>query len=146
MKKAIPLVVATLLLTACQSQEVNATGNVTIKDLQNHHFALVSVNSEDVSNKNDSKLSITFGKDMHISGAMCNNFMGVGKLRNSILTVNNLASTQMSCVNNKLNQWDRVISNVLTKGAKVSLQGKQLILVQGQNTLIYALRDREFAQ
>ncbi|AOM39914.1 META domain-containing protein [Xenorhabdus hominickii] len=139
MKKAIPFVVATLLLTACQSSGVSATGNVTVRDLQNHHFALVSVNSEEVSNKEDSKLSITFNEKMLISGAMCNNFMGESKLKHNILTVKHLASTQMYCVNEKLNQWDQVINDVLTKGAKVSLKGEQLTLINGKNTLIYTL-------
>ncbi|MBD2794241.1 META domain-containing protein [Xenorhabdus sp. 42] len=141
MKKAIPLVIATLLLTACQSFKVNATGNITIKDLQGHHFALVSVNNEDVSKKGDSKLSITFDKNMYISGAMCNNFMGMGHLKNNVLTVKPLSSTQMYCVNKKLNQWDKLINDVLTQGAKVSLKGEQLTLANGMNTLVYTLRD-----
>ncbi|MBI6547318.1 META domain-containing protein [Xenorhabdus lircayensis] len=141
MKKAIPLVVATLLLTACQSSGVGATGNVTSRDLQNHHFALVSVNSEDVSNKEDSKLSITFNEKLFISGAMCNNFMGAGTLKNNVLTVKNLARSQMYCINERLNQWDQVLNNVLTKGAKVSLKGKKLTLVNGKNTLVYTVRD-----
>ncbi|MDX7990958.1 META domain-containing protein [Xenorhabdus littoralis] len=141
MKKAIPLVVATLLLTACQSSGVSATGNVKTRDLQNHHFALVSVNREDVSNKEDSKLSIIFDENMHVSGTMCNNFMGSGKLKNNVLTVKNLTRTQMYCTKERLNQWDQVFNGMLTKGANVSLKGKKLTLVNGQNTLIYTLRD-----
>ncbi|OTA20050.1 heat-inducible protein [Xenorhabdus beddingii] len=141
MKKAIPLVVATLLLTACQSSGVSATGNVTVRDLKNHHFALVSVNSEEVANKEDSKLSITFDEKMDISGAMCNSFRGVSKLKNSVLTVKILNNSQIYCINEKLNQWDQVINEMLTQGAKVSLKGKQLTLVNGRNTLVYILRD-----
>ncbi|WP_340617913.1 META domain-containing protein [Xenorhabdus entomophaga] len=141
MKKAIPLVVATLLLTACQSSGVNATGNVSVRDLKNHHFALVSVNSEEVSNKEDSKLSIAFDEKMGISGAMCNSFGGVSKLKNNILTVKILNNSRIYCINERLNQWDNVLIEMLTKGAKVSLIDKQLTLVNGKNTLVYILRD-----
>ncbi|WP_237387584.1 META domain-containing protein [Xenorhabdus sp. Sc-CR9] len=141
MKKVIQLVVTTLLLTACQSPGVSATESVTKRGLQNHHFDLISVNNEDISNKNDSKLSISFDGRMNISGTMCNNFMGIGKLKNNILTVKNLTGSEMYCVNERLNQWDHVLNDVLTKGAKISLKGKQLTLVNGKNTLVYILRD-----
>ncbi|PHM53944.1 META domain-containing protein [Xenorhabdus sp. KK7.4] len=140
MNRAIPLAVATLLLTACQSTGVSATGNVTAKDLQHHKFALVSVNGENVSNKEDTKLSITFGKNMFVSGTMCNNFMGVGELKDNVLIVNNLTKSDIFCVNDKLNKWDRVIIDILTHGATVSLQNRQLTLKNNRNKLVYTLR------
>ncbi|PHM29457.1 META domain-containing protein [Xenorhabdus innexi] len=140
MNRAIPLVVATLLLTACQSTGVSATGNVTAKDLQHHNFALVSVNGENVSSKEDTKLSITFGKNMFVSGTMCNNFMGVGKLNNNTLIVNKLTRSNIFCVNEELNKWDQVIIDILTQGATVSLKDRQLILKNNRNKLIYTLR------
>ncbi|MBC8945060.1 META domain-containing protein [Xenorhabdus indica] len=140
MNRAILLTVATLLLTACQSTGVSATGNITAKDLRHRNFALVSVNGEDVSNKEDTKLSITFGDKMFVSGTMCNNFMGVGKLKDDVLTVSKLSSSQIFCVNEKLNKWDQVMVDILTQGASVSLKDKQLMLTNKRNKLVYTLK------
>ncbi|CDL87358.1 META domain-containing protein [Xenorhabdus cabanillasii] len=141
MNRAIPLAVATLLLTACQSTGVSATGNITAKDLQHRNFALVSVNDEDVSNKEDTKLSITFGDKMFVSGTMCNNFMGEGKLKDNVLTISKLSSSQIFCVNEKLNKWDQVMVDILTQGARVSLKDKQLMLTNKRNKLVYTLKE-----
>ncbi|CDH21961.1 META domain-containing protein [Xenorhabdus bovienii] len=141
MKKAISFAIATLLLTACQSSGVSATGNVTVRDLQHRNFALISVNGATVSNKEDSKLSIAFGEKMFVSATMCNHFMGMGKLKKRVLTASILEKSQMFCVNEQLHQWDQVIYDVLTEGATVRLKSKQLTLTNDKNTLVYVLRD-----
>jgi heat shock protein HslJ len=47
----------------------------------------------------------------------------------------------MLCADPQLNQWDRVIGDVLGKGAKVTLSAQQLTLSGGDHTLVYTLRD-----
>ncbi|OCQ50913.1 Heat shock protein HslJ [Photorhabdus australis subsp. thailandensis] len=138
MKKILPLATATLLLATFQASAVE---NVSIDDLQHHRFVLVSVNGESAKNQDGRVPTIEFGEKMHVSGSMCNLFMGQGKLKNSVLTVKNLASTQMLCADEKLNKWDYLIGKVLADGVKVTLKNQKLTLSHDDNTLVYKLKD-----
>ncbi|CAQ84514.1 MULTISPECIES: heat shock protein HslJ [Photorhabdus] len=138
MKKILPLATATLLLATFQASAVE---NVSVEDLQHHRFVLVSVNGENAKNQDGRVPTIEFGEKMHISGSMCNLFMGQGKLKNGVLTVKNLASTQMLCADDKLNKWDYLIGQVLADGVKVTLKNQKLTLSHDNNTLVYKLKD-----
>ncbi|KAA1187283.1 heat shock protein HslJ [Photorhabdus heterorhabditis] len=138
MKKILPLATATLLLATFQASAVE---NVSVGDLQHHRFVLVSVNGESAKNQDGRVPTIEFGEKMHVSGSMCNLFMGQGKLKNSILTVKDLASTQMLCADDKLNKWDYLIGKVLADGVKVTLKNQKLTLSHDNNTLVYKLKD-----
>ncbi|WP_445374623.1 heat shock protein HslJ [Photorhabdus tasmaniensis] len=138
MKKILPLATATLLLATFQASAVE---NVSIDDLQHHKFVLVSVNGESAKNQDGRVPSIEFGEKMHISGSMCNLFMGQGKLKNGVLTVKNLASTQMLCADDKLNKWDYLIGKVLADGVKVTLKDQKLVLSNHSNKLVYKLKN-----
>ncbi|WP_350304018.1 heat shock protein HslJ [Photorhabdus viridis] len=138
MKKILPLATATLLLATFQT---SATENVSVDDLLHHRFVLMSVNGESSKNQEGRVPSIEFGEKLHISGSMCNNFMGQGKLKNGVLTVKNLASTQMLCSDDKLNKWDYLIGKVLADGVKVTLKDQKLILSNHDNKLVYKLKD-----
>ncbi|KAA1446906.1 META domain-containing protein, partial [Escherichia coli] len=67
-------------------------------------------------------------------------FMGQGKLKNGVLTVKNLASTQMLCSDEKLNRWDYLIGQVLADGVKVKLKDQKLTLSHPDNTLVYKVK------
>ncbi|WP_445493573.1 heat shock protein HslJ [Photorhabdus sp. SF281] len=138
MKKILPLATATLLLATFQT---SATENVSVDDLLHHKFVLVSVNGESAKNQEGRVPSIEFGEKLHISGSMCNNFMGQGKLKHGVLTVKNLASTQMLCSDDKLNRWDHLIGKVLADGVKVTLKDQKLTLSNHSNKLVYKLKD-----
>ncbi|AWK41933.1 heat shock protein HslJ [Photorhabdus laumondii subsp. laumondii] len=137
MKKILPLATATLLLATFQASAVE---NVSVDDLQRHKFVLVSVNGEGVKNQDGRVPTIEFGEKMHVSGSMCNLFMGQGKLKNGVLTVKNLASTQMLCSDEKLNRWDYLIGQVLADGVKVKLKDQKLTLSHPDNTLVYKVK------
>ncbi|NHB91073.1 heat shock protein HslJ [Photorhabdus cinerea] len=138
MKKILPLATATLLLATFQASAVE---NVSVNDLQHHRFVLVSVNGESAKNQDGRVPTLEFGEKMHVSGSMCNNFMGQGKLKNGVLTVKDLASTQMLCADDKLNKWDYLIGKVLADGVKVTLKNQKLTLSHDDNTLVYKLKD-----
>ncbi|EEP91942.1 heat shock protein HslJ [Yersinia kristensenii] len=141
MKKIIPLVIAAAFLAGCgANQSYNkATSMVSENDLLHHNFVLISVDGQ--SPVKTPGPSIEFGENMHISGAMCNRFMGQGELKNGVLTVKGLASTRMLCSEKQLNQWDALISQVLNSGAKVTLNKGQLTLSNNDHTLLYQLKD-----
>ncbi|WP_145482629.1 heat shock protein HslJ [Yersinia rohdei] len=139
MKKIIPLAIAAALLAGCGINQSTSTSNVTASDLLHHNFVLVSVDGKPPLKT--PAPSIEFGEKMHISGAMCNRFMGQGELKDGILTAKGLASTRMLCGDEQLNQWDALIGQVLNSGAKVTLAKGQLTLSNKDHTLIYQLKD-----
>ena len=78
---------------------------------------------------------------MHVSGAMCNRFMGQGELQNNILKVEHLASTRMACIDPARAALDPIITDVLSQGAEVSLIKGQLTLKNANHTLVYQQKD-----
>lgn len=147
MKKNIILAaIAALTLSACSMSEPSPSDKqaaaITAQDLQHHRYELVSVDGEAVNSAQPRpRPSIEFGEKMHVSGGMCNRFMGQGELQNSVLTVKQLASTMMLCNDKQLDSWDRLIGEVLANGAKVSLQNNQLTLTQGKHQLVYQTKE-----
>lgn len=137
MKKSLFVLAAAITISACSSQ----TG-VKQTDLQHHRFELLSVDGQTVPAAQGRIPEIEFGSNLHVSGQMCNRFMGQGKLENNVLTVKGLASTMMLCPDENLNKWDHVISDVLNNGAAVSLNENKMVLKQGKHTLVYRLKDR----
>ncbi|CNI95967.1 heat shock protein HslJ [Yersinia aldovae] len=141
MKKILPFAIVGVLLTGCgMSQSGNdTTRSVTENDLLHHNFVLLSVNGQAPLKK--PAPSIEFGEKMHISGAMCNRFMGQGELKEGVLTAKGLASTRMLCADEQLNQWDALIGEALGNGVKVTLNKGQLTLSNNAHTLIYQQKD-----
>ncbi|MFZ4832100.1 heat shock protein HslJ [Rouxiella sp. Mn2063] len=152
MKKNIILAaVAALTLSACSMSKPSPSDKaaavdhppaITAQDLQHHRYELISVDGEAVNSAQPRPgPTIEFGEKMHVSGGMCNRFMGQGELQNSVLTVKQLASTMMLCNDKQLNKWDQLIGEVLANGAKVTLQNNQLTLTQGKHQLVYQTKD-----
>lgn len=138
MEKTLIMAVAAITLSACS---MNQDTSVKQNDLQHHRFELVSVDGTPVTVSQGRKPEIQFGQDMHVSGKMCNGFFGKGELQNNVLTVKGMGATRMLCSDQNLNQWDQVIGDVLNKGTTVSLNKDQLVLSEGQHTLVYKLKD-----
>lgn len=140
MKKFASLMLASVVLAGC-AQPADK-GSVTAQDLQHHRFVLESVDGKPLDVKNSKRSpELSFGENMHISGAMCNRFMGQATLENNTLKVKGLGMTMMLCVEPQLNDLDHRINDMLTSGAKVSLANQQLVLKSGQHTLTYKLAD-----
>lgn len=141
MKTLLPFVISAVLLVGCTSN--SKQNSVKESDLLHHNFILASVDCTAIKNstKDPRPLNLEFGENMHISGAMCNNFMGKATLKDNVLTTNPLASTRMACLDEQKNRLDRVIANVLNKGAKVDLDQSSLTLTTPEHTLVYNLKD-----
>ncbi|QII39042.1 META domain-containing protein [Rouxiella badensis] len=110
---------------------------LTPERLQQHPYELVSIDGAPIASQSSRRPTLEFSEKMHVSGAMCNRFMGQGQLDNDRLFVRQIASTRMLCADSQLNVGDRLIAEMLQNGAKVSLHGKQLILREGEHELVY---------
>ncbi|AJJ05470.1 heat shock protein HslJ [Yersinia pseudotuberculosis] len=147
MRKFVPVAIIGVLLVGCSG--MNQSGNnmnpvansshVTESDLLHHNFVLVSVDGKPPVKTPEP--NIEFGENMHISGAMCNRFMGQGELKDGILTAKGLASTRMLCADEQLNQWDALIGDILHSGVKVTLNKGQLTMSNSTHTLVYQQKD-----
>lgn len=137
--KAVSLALSTILLAACTTQ---APQSIQQSDLLHRHFVLQSVDGKTIGgDKNRMEPGIEFGEKMHVSGAMCNRFMGQGELQNNILKVEHLASTRMACIDPARAALDPIITDVLSQGAEVSLIKGQLTLKNANHTLVYQQKD-----
>ncbi|QBH96250.1 heat shock protein HslJ [Limnobaculum zhutongyuii] len=140
MKIALPFIISAVLLSGCTLTDGNA---VKESDLLHHNFILTSVDGKNMADTTKEKrpLNIEFGENMHVSGAMCNRFMGQATLTNGVLTTKQLASTRMACIDEQISQLDQVIATTLNNGAKVTLDQGVLTLSSSQHTLTYKLSD-----
>lgn len=135
-KVTITLLAAGMMLAGCVS-----TSNVTTQpeQLQHHRFVLESVNGKNVTSQKP--LELSFGENMHISGNMCNQFTGDGKLSDGELKVKKLAMTRMMCTDPQLNQLDNTLNAMLHDGVQVDLTENQLTLGTSHDSLVYKLAD-----
>lgn len=132
MKKRIALLLVSMTLAGCSS-----LNHVNSDALANRNFVLKSVDGVAAEPHEGMKPGIHFSEDMRVTGVMCNRFFGQGKLENGVLSVPQMASTRMMCVDADLNAWEAAIGQMLTRGAKVSLQQDTLTLTGQDHALVY---------
>ncbi|SQI40776.1 Heat shock protein hslJ [Leminorella richardii] len=140
MKTLYPLLFALTVLTGCST---NSPSSVMEKDLMHHRFILTSADGVAIkdTSKQQRPLDIEFGENMHISGAMCNSFMGKGTLKGGVLSAPQLASTRMACLNEQLNKLDKTVADMFNEGVQVNLDGEMLTLSTSSHTLTYRRMD-----
>ena len=136
MKKVVTLIALSMLMAGCVS---NGKVSVNREQLQHHRFVLQSVNGKAVTATNPPELS--FGENMTVSGKMCNQFRGQGKLSDGELKVKDMAMTRMMCADPQLNALDGIVSEMFKQGAQVDLTADQLTLATAEQTLTYKLAD-----
>lgn len=122
-------------------QEASVNATVTAQDLLHHRFELTAINGAALPKNISRTPTIEFNEGMRISGQTCNRFMGNGTLENGVLTVSEMASTMMMCVEPVLNELERDFSALLRGGAAVRLDGQTLTLSKEGYELTYTLRD-----
>ena len=136
MKKVVTLIALSMLMAGCVS---NGKVSVNREQLQHHRFVLQSVNGKAVTATNPPELS--FGENMTVSGKMCNQFHGQGKLSDGELKVKDMAMTRMMCADPQLNALDGIVSEMFKQGAQDDLTADQLTLATAEQTLTYKLAD-----
>ncbi|WP_153752965.1 MULTISPECIES: heat shock protein HslJ [unclassified Citrobacter] len=136
MKNVVTLIALSLLMAGCVG---NGKVSVNREQLQHHRFVLQSVNGKAVTATTPPELS--FGENMTVSGKMCNQFHGQGKLSDGELKVKDMAMTRMMCADPQLNALDGIVSEMFKQGAQVDLTADQLTLATAEQTLTYKLAD-----
>lgn len=134
----------TLLLTTLFAGVFVVTGcgesnKVKAEDLMHHRFLLVKANGQDVSE--DEAAELEFGENMNITGKMCNRFVAKVNLENETIKGVGVGMTRMLCNDEQLDKLDGIISQLITEGAKVTLDKDQLTLKNDSNELIYQIKD-----
>lgn len=123
-----------------EKEKTPVARSVSRDDLLHRHFVLISADGVDFSAK-EKVPDLEFGEDFRVLGAVCNRFMGQGELESGTLTVKQMASTKMMCLDPELNALEQQFAGMLEAGAVIDFDGKILTLRQGGHTLIYELRD-----
>ena len=129
-------VLALLSLAACQSDDSKP---LEAKDLLHHNFVLVSIDDKPFSG--DKAPSIEFNENFHVSGAICNRYVGKGELQNNTLTVPNMASTKMICNDKVLDELEVSMGRMMVTGAKVTFKDNTLTLEDDKQKLTFVLKD-----
>ncbi|KAB8307433.1 META domain-containing protein [Erwinia endophytica] len=133
MNKHAALILVALLLAGCSSGGENASHN----SLSDHNFVLKGVDGQAVTPSVGIRPGINFAQDMRVSGVMCNRFFGQGKLQHGKLSVPQLSSTRMLCIDPQLNEWETMIGKMLTTGVTLKLERQTLTLSGSGHTLVY---------
>lgn len=110
------------------------------KDLLHHRFVLKTADGVDYSTK-ERVPTLEFNEGFRVSGGICNRFTGQAKLEGSVLTVKQMASTKMLCVDQALNALETTFAVMLDKGVAVTLADNVLTLSGDGHVLVYELRD-----
>ncbi|WLS80571.1 META domain-containing protein [Erwinia pyri] len=130
MKNRTLILMGAMLLAGCATSQPNE------KELA-RSFQLSSVDGQAITAPQGMKPGINFSKEMHVTGVMCNRFFGQGTLEKGVLSVPQMASTRMMCSDQKLNQWEMTLSQMLNAGAKLKLEQNTLTLQGAGHTLVY---------
>lgn len=138
------LVVGIVLMLLAVANAENTEKQVTAVDLQHHNYVLVMIDGDEFEvEHNAMSPNIEFGENMYVSGLMCNNYFGLGVLKDNVLTVEQLGMSRKFCADDVLNKLDHQIGQLLETGAKVALEddGQKLILSDEKTTLEFKLKD-----
>ena len=139
MKNKLFLLLAGLIVLGSFSMAGCAQENggkaVTVEQLTGQDFRLASVDGKAFDGANPP--SMRFDENMRISGNFCNRYTGQASLENGTLTVKQMASTKMLCVDQYLNNLENMVPAMLLDGASVSLEGGSLYIRQGGHEVVY---------
>jgi heat shock protein HslJ len=141
--KTIALAVAALLaltLSACGDGDSSAQADdkpaaFSLDDLSGRVFATSQVDGHALVDETVVRVGFTAGQVSVDAG--CNHMTGTAALEGDQLTVSNLAGTEIGCAQDRADQ-DAWISDFLTSGPTVSLDGDTLTLAAGDVSMALA--------
>jgi len=126
-------------LSACaagrQATDANA-GGVSLEDVADRVYYLVSMDGKSFEGANAPELSLT--REGRVIGRACNRFNGPARIENGTLTARNMVATRMACFQPFLNELEQTLFDMLRHGARLSLNGRQLTLARDGHALVYA--------
>lgn len=110
---------------------------VHLDDVVGRKFSLRQVDNEDFESKDGRIPFLEFGRDLRLSGTICNNFMASAEIVDGKLIAENAASTMMLCLDEKLNSLESTFHAMLRNGCDIFLDGSLLTLKGEGKTLIF---------
>lgn len=140
MKKTLSLILLCCALPVMAASCAASGPAVDERDLLHHRFVLHSVDGE-VYALEEPAPTISFNEGLRVSGSVCNRFMGQGLLADGKLTVGQIATTRMACVDPVLSRYENLILEMLGAGVEAEYRDRTLTLRQGGHTLVYRLWD-----
>lgn len=108
-------------------ESMSEGGEVSQKDLLHRRFELRTVNGKEYALQG-ARPNISFNENFHVSGSVCNGFMGPGTLENGVLSAKNMAATRKLCITEELNKLEADFFALMRNGASVELDGQRLVL------------------
>jgi len=112
------------------------------EDLLHWRFILDSVDGKEVAIEDRNiRPDIEFNEGFEIAGRVCNRYRGSAELKDGVLFAENLAATQMLCINSELDELEQLLYAMLRAGADISLTDDGMTLSQGGRILSYKRAD-----
>jgi heat shock protein HslJ len=137
---ALLLAPALLVLGACGSDDSSGSDDVTAADLDGREFLSTEVEGHQLVDGSEVRLAFD---DVTVSAnAGCNTMNGGYTIDGDTLEVEAMAMTQMACDEALMDQ-DAFVSGFLTSGPTIVLDGDELVLTSGEETITFL--DREVA-
>lgn len=130
--KYLSILALLLILAAC----AQAGPGPSPESLAGQNFVLQSVDGKPYTLKENTP-SIAFDAEMRVSGSICNQFFGRGRLEGSKFTVSGLAATRKLCFEQELNKYEQLISAMLMAGVELEYSADTLTMRQGGHSLVY---------
>jgi heat shock protein HslJ len=130
------LTISAIALAACGSDDDNASGSApTADDLAGQTFESTSVEGHDLVE--GSTIELGFETDALGARAGCNSLSGGYTITDGTLEVAAMASTMMAC-DDALMAQDEWLSEFLTSGPEITLDGDTLTLAGSESTITLA--------
>jgi heat shock protein HslJ len=127
------LAVSALALAACGSDNDSGSGSApTADDLAGQAFTSTDVTGYDIVA--DTEIELGFEADSIGARAGCNSMSGGYSISDGTLEVGAMASTMMAC-DDALTAQDQWLSEFLTSGPEISLDGETLTLTGSDTTI-----------
>lgn len=135
-----------LALAGCGHGDMTEGKTSPVDQLAGHEFVLQELDGQAWAQQEGGPVMLRFTREgdnqaLRVSGKLCNNFNGAAQLENDTLTVKGMAMTRMLCANDALNGLDNTVSQMLEKGAHLTLEHSTLTLTGDSHTLIYRQQD-----
>lgn len=139
MKKFLFSLFILVTLSACSN--ILST-QIKPDDLLHRNFVLIRFNDTEIQPHN-MQPGIEFGENLYITARMCNYFTGNGNLNNNRLTITNITTSDLPCLDPNYKGLDSTVVNLLQQGVNISFdkQNQQITLSNDNNILIFKLMD-----
>jgi len=98
-------------------------------------FRIMSYGKGEVTNDvSDKEWTVTFAKDMNVSGKVCNSFSGAFVFTKGIVEAKQLIATQMACLETGIMEAETALHSGFTHGFMVTRDPNGVLLLEDKET------------